>query len=202
MAADRSNVYVAVSDVELSVVSPGVPGAQPSAFNPKMAFLYNNKVGGGLWALKLATGEEIWRTPHPGCADVPGCSPGQSAAVTAIPGVVFSGGLDGRLRAYSSGDGHIVWDMDTKGEYPAVNGVETKGGSMDGGGPVIVGGTLYVTSGSGQLGAILVMRSWRIPLMADETPVTPDIEIAAAGPKSAMRAIPPQAPSVRSWAPP
>ena len=31
-------------------------------------------------------------------ADVPGCSPAQSAAVTAIPGIVFSGGIDGHLR--------------------------------------------------------------------------------------------------------
>ena len=29
-----------------------------------------------------------------------GCTPAQSAAVTAIPGVVFSGGIDGHLRAY------------------------------------------------------------------------------------------------------
>ena len=33
------------------------------------------------------------------------CSPAQSAAVTVIPGVVFSGSLDGHLRAYSTADG-------------------------------------------------------------------------------------------------
>jgi len=37
----------------------------------------------------------LWQTPHPGCRGIAGCSPAQSAAVTAIPGVVFSGGLDG-----------------------------------------------------------------------------------------------------------
>jgi polyvinyl alcohol dehydrogenase (cytochrome) len=121
--------------------------------NPKYAFLYNDKIGGGLLALKRDTGEQVWRTPHPGCADVPGCSPAQSAAVTAIPGVVFSGGLDGRIRAYSAADGRILWDMDTKGEHPAVNGVVAKGGSIDGGGPVVVGGALYLTSGSGVYGA-------------------------------------------------
>ena len=66
--------------------------------------------GGGLFALKVAAGERVWATPNPGCGDRPGCSPAQSAAVTAIPGVVFSGSVDGHLRAYSIADGRIVWD--------------------------------------------------------------------------------------------
>ena len=82
IAADDSNVYVAVSDVRLSVVAPETPGAQPSMFNPKIGLLYDSKAGGRLSALKLDTGEEVWRTPHPGCGDVPGCSPAQSAAET------------------------------------------------------------------------------------------------------------------------
>ena len=47
--------------------------------------------------------------------------------MSAIPGLVFSSGLDGRLRAYSAGDGRIVWDVDTKGDYQTVNGVAAKG---------------------------------------------------------------------------
>jgi polyvinyl alcohol dehydrogenase (cytochrome) len=152
IAADQSNVYVALSDVRLSVVALGTPGAQPNIFNPKVAFLYNNKAGGGLSALKLETGEEIWRTPNPGCGDVPGCTPAQSAAVTAIPGLVFSGGLDGHLRAYFADNGKIAWDMDTKGDYQTVNGVAAKGGSIDGGGVAVVDGTVYVGSGSGIFG--------------------------------------------------
>ena len=102
--------------------------------------------------LNSKPGEEVWRTPHPGCGDVPGCSPAQSAAVTAIPGLVFSGGLDGRLRAYFAENGKIAWDMDTKGDYQAVNGVAAKGGSIDGGGAVVVDGMVYVGSGSGFVG--------------------------------------------------
>ena len=49
----------------------------------------------------------------PGLQQRPRPSPAQSAAVTVIPGIVFSGGLDGHLRAYSAEDGHIVWDVDT-----------------------------------------------------------------------------------------
>jgi polyvinyl alcohol dehydrogenase (cytochrome) len=152
VAADRSNVYVAVSDVTIEIVAPGVPGAQISPVNPKIAFLLNNEVGGGLDALNIATGEVVWQTPHPGCNEVPGCSPAQSAAVTAIPGIVFSGGLDGHIRAYSTKDGHIVWDMDTNTEYQTVDGVTAHGGSIDGPGAVVVGGMLYVGSGYGGLG--------------------------------------------------
>jgi polyvinyl alcohol dehydrogenase (cytochrome) len=154
IAADDSKVYVAVSDVRFSVAAPGAPGAQILAFGPKIWLLLDSKAGGGLSALRLDTGEEVWRTPHPGCGDIPGCSPAQSAAVTAIPGLVFSGGLDGRLRAYSAKDGRIVWDVDTKGDYQTVNGVQAKGGSIDGGGAVVVDGMVYVGSGSGFVGTV------------------------------------------------
>jgi polyvinyl alcohol dehydrogenase (cytochrome) len=153
-ATDGDKIYVAVSDVKISAVAPGTPGAEPAAAYPQLAFLLNNATGGGLHALKLDTGEEVWATPHPGCHGIPGCSPAQSAAVTAIPGIVFSGGLDGHLRAYSAADGRIVWDADTKGEHPAVNGVTAHGGSIDGPGPVVVGGILYVNSGSAFYGTI------------------------------------------------
>jgi polyvinyl alcohol dehydrogenase (cytochrome) len=153
-ATDENTIYVAVSDLKLNVVAPGVPGAQTSPFNPKVALLLDNKVGGGLHALNIETGEERWQTPHPGCNDVPGCSPAQSAAVTTIPGIVFSGGIDGHLRAYSAKDGRIVWDVDTKTEYRTVNGVAARGGSIDGPGAVVVGGALYINSGSRFLGTL------------------------------------------------
>ena len=152
--AHYSRLYVAVSDVRAQRVAAGTPGAQTSALDPRVAFLLDGGVGGGLHALALETGEPVWHTPHPGCGGVPGCSPAQSAAVTAIPGVVFSGGLDGRLRAYSAEDGRIVWDVDTKGERRTVNGVAAHGGSIDGPGAVVVGGLLHVTSGSAFVGTM------------------------------------------------
>jgi polyvinyl alcohol dehydrogenase (cytochrome) len=105
--------------------------------------------GGGLYALDPASGQIVWTTPHPGCDARPGCSPAQSAAVTAMPGIVFSGGLDGHLRGYASGDGKIVWDVDTAQRYETVNGVTGNGGSLDGPGPVVVDGMLFVNSGYG-----------------------------------------------------
>jgi polyvinyl alcohol dehydrogenase (cytochrome) len=130
-ASDGQNVYVAVSDHYATK---------------------NLKEAGGMFALKLATGERVWSTPPPGCGDKPGCSPAQSAAVTLIPGVAFSGSLDGHLRAYATADGSIIWDVDTAVEYQSVNGVKAKGGSLDGPGPVVAGGILYVNSGYGMFG--------------------------------------------------
>ena len=72
--------------------------------------------------------------------------------MTVIPGVVFSGSLDGHLRAYSTAEGKIIWDVDTAIDYQGVNGVKGKGGSLDGPGPVVVGGILYVNSGYGMFG--------------------------------------------------
>jgi len=144
-AADAKNIYVAVSDLSVRPVPKGTLGAQES-FTGK-ALVVDPKAGGGLFALSLATGEVAWHTPHPGCGDKPGCSPAQSAAVTEIPGVIFSGGLDGHLRAYSAEDGRILWDVDTQHDFKTVNGVPAHGGALDGPGAVIVGGTLYVNSG-------------------------------------------------------
>jgi len=151
-AADESYVYVAVSDVRLAPVGPGTPGGQETPFG--LTLRLDPSVGGGLLALKLATGEVAWKTPHPGCEGVPGCSPAQSAAVTVIPGAVFSGGLDGHLRAYATVSGQIIWDVDTKRPYATVNGIAAQGGSLDGPGAVVVNGMLYVNSGYGVFGGV------------------------------------------------
>jgi polyvinyl alcohol dehydrogenase (cytochrome) len=149
-AVDERNVYVALSDVRKRPVPDFTAGAQKSFSG--QSFLLDPAAGGGLFALALETGDVVWHTPHPGCGDAPGCSPAQSAAVTAIPGVVFSGGLDGHLRAYDATTGRIIWDVDTKGTYDTVNGTTAIGGSLDGPGPVVVGGMLYVNSGYAFLG--------------------------------------------------
>jgi polyvinyl alcohol dehydrogenase (cytochrome) len=104
-------------------------------------------VGGGMFALSLKDGKQLWYTSPGKCGDRKRCSPAQSAAVTAMPGVAFSGSVDGHLRAYSSGDGKILWDFDSIRDYTTVNGVAGHGGSMDGPGPAIAGGMLYVNSG-------------------------------------------------------
>jgi polyvinyl alcohol dehydrogenase (cytochrome) len=77
---------------------------------------------------------------------------GQSAAVTGIPGAVFTGGWDGILRALSTDDGKVLWQFNTAREFTTVNGVAAKGGSMGGPGPVVANGMLYVGSGYANVG--------------------------------------------------
>jgi polyvinyl alcohol dehydrogenase (cytochrome) len=145
-AVDADNIYVAVSDVAFEVVPEGTASGKKPEFG-EGNFRPDPNAGGGIYALKLESGEVVWHAPHPGCGGRPGCSPAQSAAVTAIPGIVLSGGIDGHLRAYSAKTGAIVWDVDTKQPYHTVNGVTGHDGSLDGPGAVVVGGMLYVNSG-------------------------------------------------------
>ena len=67
---------------------------------------------------------------------------------------MFSGALDGHLRAYSTEDGSVLWDADTVRDYDTVNGVTARGGSLNGPGPVVVDGMLFVNSGYGQFGTM------------------------------------------------
>jgi polyvinyl alcohol dehydrogenase (cytochrome) len=66
-----------------------------------------------------------------------------------IPGVVFSGALDGWMRAYDSSTGKIIWEFSsTARTYDTVNEVKKHpGGGIDGMGPTIAHGMLYFTSG-------------------------------------------------------
>jgi len=137
MASDGRQLYAATSDVGRR---EGLP--------------YDPKQGGGLTALRIRDGEKAWFAQPAPCDDKKGCSPAQSAAVTAIPGVVFSGSLDGHLRAYSAEDGKVLWDFDTAREFSTVNGVKANGGGVDGPGPVVANGMVYVGSGYARTGGM------------------------------------------------
>ena len=145
-ATDGRNVYAAVSDI--TFLKP----VEVQTARPKRTV--DPSVGGGLFAIDVATGAMVWAAAKNVCGERPNCSPAQSAAVSAIPGVVFSGGVDGRLRAYSAVDGTVIWDYDTAREFTTVNGVMAKGGSMDGPGPAIVGGMVFVGAGYGAWGGL------------------------------------------------
>jgi polyvinyl alcohol dehydrogenase (cytochrome) len=106
---------------------------------------------GSLWALDPKTGIARWHTlaPAPPCSWTEGpCSHAQSQAVTVMPGGVFSGSLDGHLRAYSTIDGKILWDFDTAKSFQTQNGVHANGGPLDDGGATIVNGSVYINSGN------------------------------------------------------
>jgi polyvinyl alcohol dehydrogenase (cytochrome) len=141
MATDGQNVYAAVSDVaRVARKSTDLADLRDRDLDPN--------IGGGLTAIRIADGSKAWFAPGRPCnPPKPGCSPAQPAAVTAIPGVVFSGSSDGHMRAYSSEDGTILWDFDTAREFETVNGVMGHGGSIDGPGAVVVKGMVFINSG-------------------------------------------------------
>jgi len=121
---------------------------------------------GGLHAVRLATGERVWYAPprssagaavrlarrsaEPCGATPRGCA--QSAAITVIPGIVFSGSIDGTLRAFSTRDGAVVWEFDTHRPFETTNGIAANGGSINGPAPTVAGGMVYVSSGYGAYG--------------------------------------------------
>lgn len=111
----------------------------------------NHPLPGGLHAVRLGTGERVWFAPPPDpllCGSAGRrCNGAQSAAITAIPGAVLSGAFDGGIRAYSTTDGSVIWEYDTNRDFPTVNGVRARGGSLNGPAPVVVDGMLYVNSG-------------------------------------------------------
>ncbi|MGO4884626.1 MAG: PQQ-binding-like beta-propeller repeat protein [Bryobacteraceae bacterium] len=139
-AADAEKVYVPLSDFTLRGATEG---GDPN-------------IGGGLFALRIASGEKSWVAPPEKvkCVGTLGCTPAQMAPATLIPGVVFSGSMDGHLRAYDTSDGAVIWDFDTSRDFKTVNRVTAHGGSMSASGPVVVGGMLYVDSGYGALGGM------------------------------------------------
>ncbi|HKF66689.1 MAG TPA: PQQ-binding-like beta-propeller repeat protein [Vicinamibacterales bacterium] len=149
-SADQANVYVALSDLGR------IPVPHSTVTDP------DPKVGGGLFALRLDNGEQVWfKQPAP-CGQRARCSPAQSAAVSAVPGVVFSGSVDGHLRAFSTTNGQVLWDFDTVGPQKTVNEVPARGGSLNGPGPAIAGGMLFVESGyaaNGMPGNVLLAFS-------------------------------------------
>jgi len=106
--------------------------------------------GGGIHGIDLETGQQAWYAPPQDllCSGGPGCSATQSAAVTAVPGAVFSGSADGGMRAYDADTGEVIWVFNANRAFDTVNGVEANGASFDGPGPVIAGNMMYMLSGN------------------------------------------------------
>jgi polyvinyl alcohol dehydrogenase (cytochrome) len=145
MSYDGQNLYAAVSDAA---------GKRSTDANGGPVRIFDPAVGGGLTALKVSDGGKLWFAPPPDCGTRPGCSPAQSAALTSIPGAVFSGTLGGLLRAYSTEDGKVLWEYDTVHDFQTVNGVKAKGGAIDGPGPMVIKGMVFVNSGYSRFGGL------------------------------------------------
>lgn len=139
MAAEGARAYIPINDM----------------IYPEDAVRYGSErpPRPGLYALDVATGDILWSSPAADvCGDLDNCDPGISHAITAVPGAVVAGYLDGRLRVHDARDGAVVWELNTLQEFDTVSGVSAKGGSFSGGGGLVADGMIYVNSGYGLYG--------------------------------------------------
>jgi len=144
IGADDRQVYVPISDVTYLFNPSPKPGTPTGK--------------AGIYALNPATGAIVWSAPAPAAPCVYAadkgkpsrCMRAQPAAPAVIPGFVFEGALDGWIRAYDAKTGKIVWeDSTTSRTYDTVNGVKGQpGGGIDGMGPTIARGMMFITSGN------------------------------------------------------
>ena len=136
MAAEGSRLYAPINDMNDTgngdVLDPAK--AQP-----------------GLHAIDAATGKVLWSHLQKNvCPEgLRFCDPGISSAITATPGAVFAGHLDGWVRGYDGATGKVLWEFDTKPKIRTTNGLMASGGSMSGAGPAVADGHLIVNSGYG-----------------------------------------------------
>lgn len=142
-ATDGRRLFVAIADMRWS---------SPDLLDPKLAV--DAKAGGGLVALDIEDGHVLWQAPAVDCAGRAGCSPAQTAAVTAIPGVVFAGSMSGHLRAFDADSGAVLWSYDTVRDFDTVNGAQGRGGALDASGAVVVDGWVYTVSGYSKWGGL------------------------------------------------
>jgi polyvinyl alcohol dehydrogenase (cytochrome) len=154
MAADDKRLYVAISDVI---------NLADELMRPKGAPVWDAPLPPGkpgLYALNPATGKVLWSAPAPiapchysgdRSRDLTkgACLRAQSAAPSVMPGAVVSGTMDGWLRAYDPATGKVLWAFSTTAQtYDTTNGIKGQpGGNIDGLGPAIAGGMIYVQSG-------------------------------------------------------
>lgn len=135
MAAEGTRVFVPINDMA----------------DTKDGRKYDARIrGAGVHAVDAGSGRLLWSNKAPDrCGSRPFCDPGISSAVTAMPGVVFGGHLDGQFRAYDAASGQILWAFDTTRPVKTLSGAEARGGGMSGPGAAIAQGHVVVNSGYG-----------------------------------------------------
>lgn len=136
--------------VPVAQIGRPLPGGEP----------IDAKLQPGMYGVDAVTGEIRWHyAATPDCANgrdkkAPRCERlyGFSGAPAVIDGAVVQGGLDGRLFVIDARTGQRLWTYDTLRAFEALNGVATKGGSIDGASIVGVNGLVLVGSGYGMFG--------------------------------------------------
>jgi polyvinyl alcohol dehydrogenase (cytochrome) len=154
IGADSKYVFVPISDIGQLFNEVAISAGKPIMTEWEMP----GKPG--LSALDAMSGTLVWNIPAPVAPchyagdrskdfAQGACIRAQSAAPSIMPGVIFSGTLDGWFRAYDTSNGKIIWEFSTTAQtYATVNGNPTQpGGGIDGMGPTIAGGMVYTMSG-------------------------------------------------------
>ncbi|OLF19257.1 outer membrane protein assembly factor BamB family protein [Actinophytocola xanthii] len=140
--------------------SGGISGIQwGSSYDGRLLYIPTYYADPGtLFAVNPVNGDVVWQTPAPadgcttgGAAQVPHplCAPAHGAPASSSPGLAWVGGVDGKLRAYDTRNGRILWSYDTVRVFNGVNGIEGMGSAITGtgGGTVVANGMVYVQSG-------------------------------------------------------
>jgi polyvinyl alcohol dehydrogenase (cytochrome) len=133
VAAAEGRIYAGIADMKDEHVGhtlePGAPG---------------------MVAVDAASGKVLWRsTAVDHCAGAAACDPGITAAVTALPGVVIAGQMDGALLFYDATSGATLKDIDTRAPVTTTAGTRAHGGSFGGGGAAVRDGYVVISSGYG-----------------------------------------------------
>ena len=135
---------------DLGGIEYGMASDGQLVYAPVVDWKVGQKADGALNGVDLMTGQVRWRTPAPqdSCTGKPkGCINGLASPATVVGDIVFSGGMDGVLRAYERREGTVVWSYDAVRSYTGVNGLEGNGGSFGMGGVTVAGNMLYISSG-------------------------------------------------------
>ena len=134
MAADGKTIYVPINDMK----------------NTHDGKVWQNRKP-GMHSIDAETGNILWSTiTDKECKEVDfNCDPGVSAAVTAIPGAVVVGHLDGNIRIFDKKNGNILWTYNTLRDFDSISGTPASGGSFSGSGPSIRNGYMAINSGYG-----------------------------------------------------
>jgi polyvinyl alcohol dehydrogenase (cytochrome) len=146
MAVADGKVFAAAND-------PPFPGysAEPGLYALDM------DSGNLLWEYRVERGCEMAMNPYFQREELyPDCSfyYAFSAALSVANDVVFAPALDGRLRAFDTGDGTLLWTYETAREFTTAAGGLAHGGSIDSAGVQFAGDMAYLQSGYGLFGQL------------------------------------------------
>jgi len=122
----------------------------------------------GLYVLNIDTGKELWKyKASRGCETTmaeyfqrqtmyPQCSYyfAFSAAVSLANDVVFAPALDGKVRAFDSSNGSLLWQFNTAREFSTTAGTSAHGGAMDNVSVQFARNMVYMQSGYALFGQL------------------------------------------------